>query len=208
MCNKTIHNIQTLQMVYELLDLETLTGSYLLHNQLEPHVSSEQLDSNVARLMDTPLEVFNTLQVAVPTFNDNEYNLYHMLGTGPNLFQKQGRADGLVFVRCCKTYAATNVAGRLDGMIVAKLNALFKLRDIDVNKTCSLAHISLLNAIGSPTLDGPECMVHVGIPMKNHVVHIRDIKGLAHLISINPDNLYLVNNHIDIHTWNETYNGN
>jgi len=35
MCNKTIHNIQTLQMVYELPNLETRTGTYLRRNQLE-----------------------------------------------------------------------------------------------------------------------------------------------------------------------------
>ena len=92
-------------------------------------------------------------------------------------------------------------------MIPAKLNALFKLRDINANKTNRLPHISLLSVIGFPTPDGPERMVHVGIPMKNHVVRIGVIEGLAHLISINPDNLYLVNNCIDVHTWNEMSRG-
>jgi len=208
MYNKTIHNIQTLQTVYELPDLETLTGSRLRRNQLEPHISSEQLDSDFARLMDAPIKAFNTLQVAVPTFNDVGYNLHRMRCTGPNLFRKQDRRHDWVFVRRRKANAATKVAGGLYGMIPAKLNALFKLRDIDANKTYLLAHISLLSVIGSPTPDGPEGMVRVGIPMKNHVVRIGDIEGLAHLISINPDNWYLVNNRIDVHTWNEIIDGN
>jgi len=57
-------------------------------------------------------------------------------------------------------------------------------------------------------LNGPEGMVRVRIPLKNHVVHIADIEGLAHLISINPGNLYLINNYINIHTWNEIHDGN
>jgi len=208
MCNKTIHNMQTLQTVYQLPTLETLTGSYLRRNQLEPHVSSEQLYSEVARLMDAPLETFNTLQVAVPTFNNDGYNLHHIRCTAPNLFRKQDKLHDWVFVRRRKANAATKVAGGLDGMIPAKLNALFKLRDIDANKTYRLAHISLLSVIGSPTPDGLEGMVRVGIPMKNHMVRMGDIEGLAHLISINPDNLYLVNNRIDVYTWNEIHDGN
>ena len=93
-------------------------------------------------------------------------------------------------------------------MILAKLNALFKLRDIDTNKTYRLANIFLLSVIRSPTPDGPEGMVRVGIPLKNHVVRIGDIEGLAHLISMNPDNLYLVNNRIDVYTWNKIHDGN
>jgi len=93
-------------------------------------------------------------------------------------------------------------------VIPAKLNALFKLRDIDVNTSYRLAYISLLTVVGSPTPDGSEGMVCVGTPVKNHVVCIGDIEGMAYLITINLDNLYLVNNRIDVHTWNEIHDGN
>jgi len=206
MCNKTMYNIQTLQAIYELPDLQTLTGSYLRHNH--PLISSEQLDSDVARLMDAPLEAFNTLQVAVPTFNDDGYNLHRMRCTGPKLFRKQDRRNDWVFIRRRKATAGTKVTGGLDGLIPAKLKALFKLRDINANTSYRLAHISLLMVVGSPTPDGSEGMVRVGTPLKNHVVRIGVIKEMAHLITINSDNLYLVNNRIDVHTWNEIHDGN
>jgi len=158
--------------------------------------------------MDARLEAFNTLQVAVPTFNDDGYNLHRMRCTGPKLFRKQDRRNDWVFIRRRKATAGTKVTGGLDGLIPVKLNALFKLRDIDANTSYRLAHISLLTVVGSPTPDGPEGMVRVGTPLKNHVVHLGDIEGMAHLIAINPDNLYLVNNRIDVHTWNEIHDGN
>ena len=205
-CNKTIHNTHTLQTIFELPDLQTLTSIYLRCNQI--HGLSHQVDSDVARLLEAPVEAFNTLQVAVPTFNDDGYNLHCMRCTGPHLFRKQDKRSDWVFIRRRKAARGTKVTGGLDGKIPAKLNALFKLRDINANRSYRLAHISLLTVVGSPTPDGPEGMVRVGTPLKNHVVRIGDIEGMAHLITINPDNLYLVNNRIDVHTWNEIHDGN
>ena len=51
-------------------------------------------------------------------------------------------------------------------------------------------------------------MVRVGTAVKIHVVRIGDIEGMSHLIIINSDNLYLVNNLIDVHTRNEIQDGN
>jgi hypothetical protein len=102
----------------------------------------------------------------------------------------------------------TRIEGALDGRIPAKLNALFKLRDLDARITYRLAHITILSVVGSPTPDGPEGMVRVGTPTKNFVVSIQHIEGMAHLVPINPDELYLVNNRIDLHTWNDIHDGN
>ena len=201
-----MYNIHTLQAIYELPDLQTLTGSYLCHNH--PLISSEQPDSDVACLMDAPLEAFNTLQVIVPTFNDNGYNLHRIRCTGPNLFRKQDRRNDWVFIRRCKATAGTKVTGGLNALIQVKLNVLFKLQDIDANTSYRLAHISLLTVVGSPMPDGLEGMVRVVTPVKNHVVRIGDIEGMAHLITINLDNLYLGNNRIDVHTCNEIHDGN
>jgi len=158
--------------------------------------------------MDAPLEAFNTLQVAVPTFNDDVFNLYCMRCSGPILFRKQDRRNDWVFIRHRTATAGTKVMGGLNGRIPAKLNTVFKLGDIEANTSYRFANISRLTVVGSQTPDGPEGMVHVGNPVKNHVVRIGDIEGMAHLITINGGNLYLVNNRIDIHAWNEIYDGN
>jgi len=88
----------------------------------------------------------------------------------------------------------------LDGRVPARLNALFKLRDLHANTSYRLAHVSLLSIIGSPTPDGPEGIVRVGLLTRSHVVAVADIEGMAYLVPVNPEELYLVNNWIDVHT--------
>ena len=88
------------------------------------------------------------------------------------------------------------------------MNALFKLRDIRAKTTYGLAHVSVLSVVGSPTPCGPEGMVRVGTPNKNLVMCIADIEGMAHLVPIEPDKVYLLNNRIDINTWNDIHDGN
>jgi len=112
-----------------------------------------------------------------------------------------------VFVRYRKARKA-KLQGALDGRVPARLNALFKLRDLHANTSYHLAHVSLVSIIGSPTPDGPEGMVQVGLPMRSHVVAVADIQGMAHLVPVNPEELYLVNNRIDVHTWNDIHDRN
>ena len=42
----------------------------------------------------------------------------------------------------------------------------------------------------------------------NHVVRIADIEGMAHLIPWEPGVRWLVNNRIDLQTWDDMYDGN
>ena len=74
--------------------------------------------------------------------------------------------------------------------------------------TAKLGNISLLKVIGLTTPDGPEGMVRVGTPSKNYVIRITHIEGMVHLIPIESESLYLVNNRIDHHTWNDIHDGN
>ncbi|KAF8431554.1 hypothetical protein BGX38DRAFT_1146610 [Terfezia claveryi] len=57
-----------------------LTSTFLAHN----YPQSSDLESDITRLQYTPVEVFNTLQVAVPTFNDDRNILHHLRYTGGN----------------------------------------------------------------------------------------------------------------------------
>src|SRR5207253_7271160 len=82
-CNESIHNTHTLQMIFEVPDLQTLTSIYLRCNQI--HGSSHHVDSDVAHLLEAPVEAFNTLQVTMPTFTDDGYNLHLMRCTGRHL---------------------------------------------------------------------------------------------------------------------------
>jgi len=62
-----------------------------------------------------------------------------------------------------------------------------------------LVHVSLLSIIGSSIPAGPERIVQVGLLMWSHVMAVADIERMAHLVPVNLEELYLVNNQIDIH---------
>jgi len=40
------------------------------------------------------------------------------------------------------------------------------------------------------------------------MVRIPASTQIAHLVPVNPEELYLVNNRIDVHTWNDIHDGN
>ena len=73
-----------------------------------------------------------------------------------------------------------------------------------------LAHITLLECINGPTPSSEVGMVEVRMPRtsSNHVVRIADIEGMAHLIPWEPGVRWLVNNRIDLQTWDDMYDGN
>ncbi|KAF8431495.1 hypothetical protein BGX38DRAFT_1146612 [Terfezia claveryi] len=105
-----IYNLETLEKLYQLLDVRALTMTYLACNH---YAQSSNLETDVTRLQDAPLEAFHTLQVVVPTFNGK-------------LFRNQDERHDWVFVRRRKL-AQEKVPSGLDGRVPAKLNTLFKL---------------------------------------------------------------------------------
>ena len=193
---KQVYNLLTLANYFSLPDLQPLTNDYMVNNIFK---SSSDPTANATRLKGSRLEAFNTLQVPVLTCDDNG-RIFHVLrSTEPKLLRNQGQRHEWVFVRRRpSSLDKDKIRGSLDGRVPARLNALFKMRDPDTNTAYRLAHVSLLKVIGSHTPDGPEGMVRVGIPLRNHVIKISDIEGMAHLIPIEPDKLYLVNNRIDL----------
>ena len=59
-------------------------------------------------------------------------------------------------------------------------------------------------------MSNEEGMIKVGLTerAKNVVMRASDIGGMVHLIPIEKDRLWLVNNRIDLHTWNLLYDQN
>jgi len=199
-----IYDLRSLEAAYQLPSVRSLTMTYLADNL---YSASNNPVFELSHLISAPLEVFNTLQVAVPTFNDYGDTIHHACCTGAELFQKWEQRSDWVFVRCHKARKAKS-QGTLDGRVPTRLNALFKLRDLHANTSYCLAYVSLLSIIGSPTPDRLEGMVQVGLPMRSHIVAVADIERMAHLAPVNLKELYLVNNRIDVHTCNDIYDRN
>ncbi|KAF8447121.1 hypothetical protein BGX38DRAFT_1142934 [Terfezia claveryi] len=85
---RNIHDLETLQTHYKLPDLLTLTARYLARY---PYRQSSDPETDVAHLMDAPLEAFITLQVSVPTFNDDGQMIHHLRCTGDVISPQRGK---------------------------------------------------------------------------------------------------------------------
>ena len=180
-----------------------LTSQYLNSSDFK---SSPDLTSEVAELINAPFEAFKTLQVKGEAFDHDGHVIHDLQCTGPDLFRKQQIRHDWAFVRRRRS-GRSQAPGFLNGRIPRQLNALFKIRDIRAKTTFRLAHVLVLSVVGSPRPCGPEGIVRVGTPNKNLVICIADIDGMAHLFPIEPDKLYLLNNRIDINTWNDIHDG-
>ena len=99
----------------------------------------------------------------------------------------------------------TAPAGTLNGRVPGRLDALFKLTSKGV--VYRLAYVTLLNCVGGAALQGAEEMLHVGFTTRGAgvIIPIAKIEGIAHLIPLEPEQSWLVNNRIDIETWNMLY---
>ena len=201
---KKVYNLKTVAKYYSLPDLQDLTKIYLIHNAFK---SFPNPAADATRLPDSCLEASHTLEVPVPCFDHDGQIIHKVRCTGPDLFRQKEQGHDRIFVPRW-AFSPNKISGSLDGRVPAQLKALFKLQNPTSDHIYRLAHISLLKIIGSQTLDGPEGMSHVGCPIPNHIIRITDMEGMAHLIAIEPDELWLVNNRIDQQTWNETHDGN
>ena len=103
-----------------------LTSQYLHSSDFK---SFPDLTSEVAELINAPLEAFRTLQVKVEAFNHDGHVIHDLRCTGPDLFRKQQIRHDWVFVRRRRS-GWSQAPSSLDGRIPGQLNALFKLRDI------------------------------------------------------------------------------
>ena len=88
------------------------------------------------------------------------------------------------------------------------MNALFKLQDIGAKTTYRLADVSVQSVVRSLTPCSLESIVCVGTPNYNLIIGIADIEGIAHLVLIDLDKLYLLNNRIHINISDNIHDGN
>ncbi|KAF8448220.1 hypothetical protein BGX38DRAFT_1270432 [Terfezia claveryi] len=97
--------------------------------------------------------------------------------------------------------------GQLDGRTIARVEGLFKIWD-RMQGTHEVAYVRLLRIKGSSRPHSKEGMIR----MEKHeddgamqVIGISDIERMAHVILLEIDRVWLVNNRIDFNTWNKLY---
>ena len=97
--------------------------------------------------------------------------------------------------------------GQLDGKIVGRLGELFSVRD-ELFKVHEVALVGLVWLRGPAKPSGEESMIRVELreeAKELYIVRVRDIEEMAYLIPVDGGRVWLVNNRIDLTTWNELY---
>jgi len=131
---------------------------------------------------------------------------HHMRRTAGNEFRNRGKMRaGWVCVR----HRARNVEanGKLDGSTVGRLQELFRVQD-GKDSFHVVTFIRLLRLKGSVRPNSEQGMIRMELMNGEwgfHVLRIADIEGMAHLILLEKNRVWLVNNRIDFNTWNELY---
>ena len=157
------------------------------------------------RLIDCRIRAYRCLEVPVPKLSGEGFVIHNVRCTGLEGFRGGQRRNDWVWIR--KHTASDNARpGTLDGRIVGRLNALFKLTS-EGGTVYRLAYVTPVQCIGGTAVQGAEGMLRVRFQRKDEgeVVMIAQIEGMAHLIPLEPGESWLVNNRIDLETWNTIY---
>ena len=160
-------------------------------------------NSDTERLLDHEIGAYGALQIPVPKLSDQGFVLHLARCSIEKRFQGTKRNDW-VWVRR-HSAMDTAPAGILNGRIPGRLDALFKL--VSKGLVYRLSYVTVLNCVGGAALHRAEGMLRVGFTTREAgvIIPIAKIEGVAHLIPLEPEKSWLVNNRIDVETWNTLY---
>ena len=91
----------------------------------------------------------------------------------------------------------------LGGTVEAYNTLEIPVADQDLHR---LAHVTMLDWVGNPKPHGPEGMSYVQEFTgggRQSVIWLRAIEGAVHLIPLEPERKWIVNNRVDYNVWNE-----
>ena len=99
----------------------------------------------------------------------------------------------------------TALSGILNGRVPGRSYELFKLTSKGI--VYRLVYVTLLNYVRGTVLQGTEGMLHIGFTTREAGVGIliTKIEWITYLILLEPEESWLVNNRINIETWNMLY---
>ena len=158
------------------------------------------------------LDAYNTLGIPVADqdLDDNSaYKLQNLRATGRKAWRGKDTIRDVVWVRKQSIILQPkSVLARLKcfrGRVIGILNALFSLQGTN-QKLYRLAHVTLLDWVGNQMPHGPEGMSYVQEFTSGGgqtVIWLSGIEGAAHLIPLEPERKWIVNNRVDYNVWNE-----
>ena len=206
--HQPIVDIDQLSKDYGLPDIRIQLLRYFQQNHpLLYNYDQNSPSADYFSIFSAPCEPFFSLHLTLPSFQDETID-HICRATGTCKFRGSNpRADWIWISYITRNRQAVHVLGGLNDLIPARLNCIFKIRVSRGEQVYRLVHITLMSVVGSRTMNNEEGMIRVRLsqPTRNVVVRARDIRGMAHLVPVEPDEVWLVNNRIDLFSWNLLY---
>ena len=161
------------------------------------------------------MDAYTSLEVPVPdqdTDDINSYEVQMLQTTRKKYWRGKGTRRDSVWVHVRRMeIPTTSVTWQVffyKGRILGFLNVLFSIHM--GGELYKLAHVSTVEWVGDPIPHGTEGMSYVeSRPMGegDMVIWIPNIEGAVHLVPLEPDRKWIVNNRVDYHIWNEMNDG-
>ena len=183
-------------IVSNLVDLGQEAGLKDLQSAMRAFLTRE-LNSDVTSLLNGGIRAYRALEIPVPKLSGQGFVIHNVRCTGLKKFRGGVKRNDWVWT------TSDNIRSRtFNGRLPGRLNALFKLRSLET--VYRLAHVTPLQFLGGATVQSVEGMPRVGwrTDIGSIVVRIALIEGMAHLIPLESEKSWLVNNRIDLETWN------
>jgi len=166
--------------------------------------TERRLPEEPAILQLLPVELLKQLEFPVLEFQETDvYDIHRARCTGTHRFRNQESRNDWVWVQAGRQEIYRALRGRL----LAKLVALFKIRDSSQQTVRRLAGLQMLSPVNSGRPSDIHSLVTVQLredASEFTLVDIGTILGLAHLIP-EGDRRWLVNSRIDLRTFNKIY---
>ena len=166
--------------------------------------NERQLPVDPNKLKFLPAEKFTQLEILVPDLQETDiFQVHCACWTGRKSFRNSSSKNDWIWIQ----------AGRLDmydeprGQAVARLDVLFKIRNVRKEVVSRLAYVQVLDLVNGGRFYGASGHIRVckwrnGRDMR--IIDIGVIVGQAHVV-LYGDGQWLVNHQIDLWTFNDIY---
>jgi len=199
-------NIDDAAMALGIPDLAACILRYAKNNGL---TGPKDLPESLKDLSEVRARRYKTLQVPVPVFQDPDSYVSHNLRcTSSECFRGATARNDPVWINVGEDVTKT---GDLNGRLPAFLRGLLKLRG-GSNNSHRIAVVEMLWPMNGGIADTCDTLIRVQRRVYKSaaggiwVTNIRSIMGMAHLVPYGQGR-WLVNNRIDLKTWNDVYMG-
>jgi len=205
--DRVIENIGTLTELCRALNIDYSDMIEEMLRFIRQTIADDQrLPSDRTELGPLPVEQFTHLEIPVSDFQEADvFQIHRARCTGTKALRTGDPRNDWI----CVQAGGEESYGDLQGLVVAPLLALFKIRNVlsgagDVNH---LALVHILDPVGAGRFHRGSGHIRVGKWPNGpdmRIVSIGAVIGQAHVIT-GPERQWIVNYRIDLQTFNEIY---